>query len=224
MTRGHWSDNFFAVVGALAAAGKTAGYWFLYWLAFLFLVGFVIGVARAEPLAARQYRNDLIREARAVWGLTAPIALFAGQIEQESAWRPNVCSPYACGLTQFTKDTAEWIAGRYGDLSSGDRFNPQWAMRAMVRYDHYLYAMVPAAAEARDRFAFVLSGYNGGLGNLRRDIAICMRTPGCDALRWFGHVELYSNRAAWAFKENRGYPRVILDRRQFTYSHWGPTV
>ena len=174
--------------------------------------------AKAEPKASLPYKRDVIRE-------DAPVAVFAGQIEQESAWREKVCSPFACGLAQFTPATAEWISGAYPkDLSDGDPFNPQWAIRALVRYDRHLYdSALPSALEC-DRFAFTLSGYNGGAGWVVRDRRLCRSAAGCDPSRWFGHVEKYSGRAAWAMKENRGYPKRILYDRQFHYEQWGRTI
>lgn len=175
----------------------------------------------AEPLAARPYRNDLIREARVVWGLTAPIAVFAGQIEQESGWRPNVCSAFACGLTQFTPATAADISRRHG-LGAPDTANPLWAIRALVFYDRDLYAQLSAKTDC-DQWGLSLSAYNGGIGNVRNDMSLC-RGPICRRDAWFNNVDLRSNRSAAAFRENRAYPRRILLERQFTYATWGPTV
>ena len=214
------SDTWFAWLTILGRLAK----WFLLWVAAWFVVGVIIGIAAyAEPLAARQYRNELTREARAVWGLTAPVATMAGQIEQESGWRPDVCSPYACGLTQFTPATATWISGLYSNLAMTDVFNPSWAIRALVRYDHLLHRGFENTATERDRWAFTLSSYNGGAGNLRREIRLCSARVICNPTKW-ANVSAINSRALWAFRENRGYVNTILDRRQFTYSHWGPTV
>ena len=197
-------------------------------LAFLLLIlgSFAGCKAHAEPRASLEYKRDVIREARAVWGLDAPVALFAGQIEQESAWRPKVCSPFACGLAQFTPATADWISGAYPEtLGERQPFNPQWAIRALVTYDRRIHdgSAVPSASEC-DRFGFLLSGYNGGPGWVGRDRRLCGSAPGCESDRWFGHVEKHSGRAVWAMKENREYPRRILFQRQFNYEKWGRTV
>jgi len=207
-----------------AALLRMAGFVAYYVILIALIVWVAVTYARAEPLAARQYRADLTREAHAHWGLDAPIALLAGQVEQESAWRPNVCSPYACGLAQFTSGTATWISARYGNLLGGANvFNPQWALRALVIYDRDLYRARATAATDRDRWAFTLSSYNGGAGNLNREIAKCRALPPCDPSRWEGHVDGQSARADWAYRENRGYPRAIF-RRQLAYTHWGRTV
>ena len=44
------------------------------------------------PTQAERYRALLIREARVVWGMDAPVATFAAQIHQESMWRADAVS------------------------------------------------------------------------------------------------------------------------------------
>lgn len=179
-----------------------------------------VGTARAEiPRAAAQHRHALTANARLVWGLDAPIATFAGQVHQESGWRADARSPYAVGLAQFTPATAEWIGGVYADLGERQPYNPAWSLRALVRFDRFLWERNPAATPC-DRMAFALSAYNGGEGWLRREQA---RTAAAsaDRLRWFGHVERHCARAAWACDENRDYPRRILMTHQRVYGSWG---
>ena len=170
------------------------------------------------PANANRYRQQLTQIAQSILGLDAPLALFAGQIHQESAWRPDVCSKYACGLTQFTADTADWISSEYRDLAANNRMSPKWAITALVRYDDYLFRRADFAASDFDRWAFALAGYNGGWGWIGRDRKICKGVAGCDSTRWFGHVENHTRRAAWAKKENRHYPDVILRRWQPLYA------
>lgn len=180
---------------------------------------FVAEAVKAEPLAARQYRSALTREAHTQWGLDAPIAVIAGQLEQESGWNPNVCSAVACGLAQFTGPTAKDISRQLG--VSADVFNPAWALRAVVAYDQNLYRATEAIDDC-NHWAFTLSAYNGGLGNLRRDIS---RVSDLDRQKvWFGSVGLGSARNATAFAENRAYVLRILGTRQFAYATWGETV
>lgn len=174
------------------------------------------------PERAHQYQRELIRNARYVWGLDAPIAVFAAQIHQESGWRPEVSSKYADGLAQFTPATATWIGGVYSDVGKADPFNPSWALRALVRYDKHLYDRNQAATEC-DRWAFTLSAYNGGNGWVNRDRRLAA-AAGADPMRWWGHVERYSGRAQWAIKENRGYPQRILLVLQPRYLGWGPAI
>jgi soluble lytic murein transglycosylase-like protein len=178
------------------------------------------------PREAVQYRADLTRAARFVWGMSAPVATFAGQVHQESAWKATARSKFAGGLAQFTPDTAEWIGTAYkAELGRADPFNPGWALRALVRYDRHLYERFAFAAVECDRWAFVLAAYNGGPGWIGRDRAMAAQAF-ADPDRWFGHVEHYTARAAWAKEENRAYPRRILLRHQRAYASagWGHAV
>lgn len=192
-----------------------------------FLLGLVLSCslpafAVAEPAASLPFKRAVIREMRWVWGLDAPTAVAAAQINQESRWRPKVCSAYACGLTQFTPATADWIKGAYPSLAGGQVFNPDWAIRALAIYDNHLYKLVKSSVEC-DRWAMTLAAYNGGLGWINRDVALCRRAQGCDPALWWGNVALHSKRASWAFKENRGYPFKILGN-QAQFSTWGRQV
>lgn len=184
----------------------------------------IMQVQGSEPAASRPYQRALLREGRLVFGLGGPMAMFAGQIEQESGWRPDVCSTFACGLAQFTPATAQWISGAYKtELGNADVLNPDWAIRAMLRYDARLFGELSAADDC-ERWAFVLSAYNGGLGWVIRDRRLCAGSVGCDPARWFGQVERTSPRSPTAMKENRGYPQRILKTTQFHYTAWGRVV
>lgn len=176
--------------------------------------------AAAVPAAAHKHRHELTRIARQEWGLDAPVSLFAAQLHQESSWRSEVRSPYAEGLAQFTPATAAWIVSSYPHLGEATPYSPTWSMRAMMRYDlHILSAIHPwnhSSIPACDRWAFTLSGYNGGPGWIARDRSLAA-TAGADPDRWFGHVENHTARAAWARKENRAYPHRILHTLQPLY-------
>jgi membrane-bound lytic murein transglycosylase MltF len=188
----------------------------------LWLALFVSATAcSAVPPQAAKYRLDLIRTAHQVWGYRAPIPAFAAQIHQESAWNPGARSAYAAGLTQFTPETAEWIQKVYGvELGRGGVLNPQWAIRAMVRYDRHLWDTLGAFGAECDRMAATLASYNGGRGWITRDQALA-KAAGADPGRWWENVEKYTARADWARRENRDYPRRILLRHQPIYFVWG---
>lgn len=165
------------------------------------------------PERADHYRRDLTRISQQEIGLAAPVALFAAQIHQESSWRSDAKSPYAEGLTQFTPATAKWISEIYPDLGNATPYSPGWAMRAMVRYDLHILARVKPW-HARDipecdKWAFTLSGYNGGPGWITRDRRQAESAGHCPDV-WWGSVENHSTRSASAFKENRHYPHRIL--------------
>ena len=183
--------------------------------------------ADAVPADAAQYHRTLVRAAHAEWGLDAPLATLAGQVHQESRWRSQARSPAgAQGLAQFMPATADWMAELYpNSLGPAQPYNPGWALRAMVAYDRWLYARNQATSNC-ERWAFVLSAYNGGLGWVNRDRKLAS-AKGADKLAWFDSVERHNaGRSAANFRENRHYPRAILLRWEPMYAAagWGPGV
>lgn len=181
-------------------------------------------LADGLPAAAQRHRADLIRSARAVWGLDAPTATFAAQIHAESLWRADAVSPAGAeGIAQFMPRTADWMAQTWPALVERDPFNPAWGLRALVSYDRYLWQRVQAA-DACERMAMTLSAYNGGLSWVYRDQRLAAYNA-ADSDRWFDHVERFnSGRRASAFRENRAYPRKILLQLEPRYraAGWGP--
>ena len=184
----------------------------------------------AIPRAALQYRGQLIREARAVWGMEAPVAIFAAQIHTESNWRNDVTSfAGAQGLAQFMPSTAAWLPSVAPETGTPAPFNPAWSLRACVTYDKWLYdrlrPMRAASLAVCERMAFTLSGYNGGIGWVGKDRALAART-GRNPDRWFGNVEdVNAGRNKSAIKENRRYVTLIFQRQSaYTAAGWGPGV
>jgi soluble lytic murein transglycosylase-like protein len=186
------------------------------------LLAFAAPLAQAQaPQAAQQYRALLVRTAHMAWGLDAPIAVFAAQVHQESAWRPGAVSHVgAQGLAQFMPATTRWIGGVDPALASRQPYNPGWALRALVTYDLWLFERAPAHYAPRDRMWVALRAYNGGLGHWQREAASTglaqpSRTQvdaACGKAR----------RAPVHCAENLGYPHRILVVIQPRYLTWGP--
>ena len=178
------------------------------------------------PVEAERYRRTLERTANFYWGLDAPVATIAAQIHQESLWRPDARSHVgAQGLAQFMPDTADWFASMYPDaLGENAPFSPGWALRAAVLYDQWLYQRVQAAGDC-DRWAFVLAGYNGGLGWVYRDKRLASAS-GADPLAWSSVAPHNAGRSAANFQQNRHYVAVILQRWEPLYERhgWGSGV
>lgn len=183
-----------------------------------------VSCANAQvPQAAQQYRSGLIRTARSVWGMNAPVAVFAAQIHQESGWQRDAVSRVgAAGLAQFMPGTADWISGTVPDLVANEPFNPAWAMRALVTYDLQLYNAAPTRYEPRDRMWVALRSYNGGLGHWQREAASTgLAQP---TARDVDSACGKARRAAVHCAENLNYPRRILDVLQPRYLHWGAGI
>lgn len=196
-------------------------------------IGLVVGLAlcgqaRAEiPMQAEQYRRDLSRIAQAEWGLEAPIATFAAQVHQESRWKFNATSPAgAQGLGQVMPTTATWLAELFPKaLAKVEPYNPTWSLQALVSYDRWLADRIKARNNC-EQGAMILSAYNGGLGWVIRDRKLAS-AKGADPLTWFGSIERFNaGRSAANFKENRQYPRLILQRweRLYVDAGWGEGV
>lgn len=193
----------------------------------LWLVGGVPAAHGAEsvPRAALEYRSPLIRTARAVWGMDAPVSIFAAQIHTESLWKEDARSPVGAeGLAQFMPKTAAWLPSVAPSLK-GEKpapYNPGWAMRALCEYDLWLWKRIKSAASACDRMAFTLSAYNGGIGWVGKDRALSARV-GRNPNRWFGHVsDVNAGRKVSAFRENRDYVRRIITRQHlYIKAGWG---
>lgn len=191
-------------------------------LVVLVIGGLVALQAHAQvPHAANAYRADLTRVARSVWGLDAPVAVFAAQVHQESAWRPGAVSHVgAAGLAQFMPATSRWIGDIDLELRSNQPFNPAWAMRALVVYDLHLYERTPVRYTPRDRMWVALRAYNGGLGHWQQEArSTGLREPTST------QVDAACGKARRSPKhcaENLGYPHRILVVLQPRYAAWGP--
>lgn len=198
-------------------------FWWILGVWIAAVIGGALNSAFAAP--AHRYQRFLTAEVHRVWGLDGPVALAAAQIDQESKWNPRVCSPYACGLSQFTPSTAEWMGREYpGELGLVDRFNPDWAIRALVLYDWHLREWVTWAESECERWAFTLSAYNGGQKYLIRERLRCAESETCDTSRWFGNVAWHRVRGKGPYRENRAYVRKIMLELQPGYADWGPQV
>lgn len=177
--------------------------------------------ATEPPRASLPWRNELIRTAREVWGLNAPVADFAGQFHQESGWNPDARSAVgAQGMAQFMPATAKWLSQLYPELDGNRPFSPSWAIRALVQYDHQLWKSLTAKDDCQ-RMAFTLSAYNGGQGWVNKDKKLAA-SKGFDASIWFEQVEqVNAGRSTANWHENRHYPKTILYQHASRYLLWG---
>ncbi len=184
-----------------------------------FLIAFIQDASAQIPSDANQHKRHLRQQAHLIWGIDAPVATFAGQIHQESRWRPNAVSRVGAeGLAQFMPATAVWISGIYPDLADNAPTNPTWAIRALLRYDKYLHDRV-AGSTPCERMGFSLAGYNGGLGwvikrKARSDKPLQCFSATCDINPGITPANQ---------RENADYPRRILFQHEPLYvkAGWG---
>jgi soluble lytic murein transglycosylase-like protein len=121
------------------------------------------------PPEAYRYRSTLIREARFVWGLNAPTATFSAQIESESGWQLRARNPSgAAGLGQFLGATARHMSKHYPELGPAAPLNPQWALRALMRYNYANYRLAGNSELTCSQAKRMLASFNAGPGVLKR--------------------------------------------------------
>lgn len=189
------------------------------------VAGFVLGlvfvgvaVAQTIPPQANEYRRDLIRLSRSVWGMDAPVSTLAAQIHQESSWRPAaVSSAGAKGLAQFMPATAAGLARDYADFAQP--FDPRWSMLYQSRYMRRLYEQVAYARDDCERYAFALSSYNGGMKWVQRRQQMSVNPAYC----LYQTCEINPGILASNQRENSEYSKNILLRLTPVYyqAQWG---
>lgn len=206
---------------------KTVRRFVWFWLSVisLMLITLFVGMAQAaeQPSrAALKHKHELIRISREVWGLDAPVALFAAQIHQESLWNTQALSRAgAQGMAQFMPGTATWWC-KINNLSAADcqPNNPAWAMRAMVGYDLFLYKRVLYGPTGYDHFWATLRSYNGGLGHWLREASLAKVKTREEIDAQCGKARRHISHC----KENLGYPKKIMNVWQPIYLGWGRGV
>lgn len=214
--------------------------------AFILLMG---NVARAQDLPpnARQYLPVLRLEQRTWWpSMPMPSAL-AAQVEQETCislkhsrcWSPRAelktAREHGVGLGQITRtarfDALAELRRAYPQALDGwgwenaSLYDPALQLRALVLKNLQGWKTIQGAASDYERLAFTFAAYNGGLGGLSSDRQLCRGTPGCNAARWFAHVERTSLKSKTTasgygksfFEINREYVRNVLELRRPRY-------
>lgn len=213
---------------------------------FLSLTGSLVHAAEL-PAGAIKYIPVLKAEQATWWADMPAPATLAAQVEQETCvslrsarcWSPRAelrtTRERGVGLGQITRTSrfdalAELRAGSGKALDgwawdADSLYDPALQLRALVLKDRQGWQGAQGAATDRDRLAFTYAAYNGGLGGVLSDRRVCSATLGCDAGRWFGHVEHTSLKRKTAaagygqsfFQINRAYVRNVLDVRRPKY-------
>jgi len=176
--------------------------------------------AEAAPDQVARWSNIVSREAQTVYGPDAPVPMFLGQIRQESSGDEKVTAfDGGAGLAQMMPNTIKQLSGLFPELGPANPYDPRWAIRAMVRYDGWIYKRVKGDTDC-DKWAASLKSYNAGLGYAQRAQKISP-SPG----KWFGATEnINVGQSAKNFEYSRQYPRWILYKHQARYSSFGRRV
>lgn len=192
---------------------------FIGFVVILMVLSFAAGYAFGADICTR-YAAMVAREAQAVNGINAPVPMYLGQMRQESSCRADVTAwDNGRGLAQFMDGTAKQVSALYPELGPPDPYNPRWAIRALVRYDNWIYGRVKGR-DTCHRWAAALKGYNAGPGYVQQAQA---KSP--DPLTWFGVTEFIPTRQSKEnFEYSRTYPHKILFKHQPLYAGLGATV
>lgn len=208
-------------------------------------------MAQAVPDNAKKYLPTLKLQVESIWPAMEKPQFFAGQIEQETCislkskgcWNPNTelktSREYGFGLGQITIaydakgkerfNNFKILTGKYKQLTAwkyADRFNPSYQVDALLLLDKESYNGASKLTTSEpDRYSFMFSAYNGGLGGLIQDRKLCMQFKGCDPSKWYGNVANHSFKSKTkikgygqsAFDINRGYVSNIEQVRSLKY-------
>lgn len=196
------------------------------------------------PANAYTYLPLLIKVQASVWpDIPGPVGWTAAQVHKESCitakhskcWNPRAelktKREFGFGFGQITIAYREDGTERFNVFKElkrldpvlrtwewDDRYNPEMQLRALLVKNKIGYYAITGATSRIDHLAFSLAGYNGGLSGVLSDRRLCKAARACDHNKWFGNVELHSNksRKPWqgygqsAFDINRAYPRAII--------------
>ena len=205
------------------------------------------------PAGAKVYAPLLVEKQMLIWPKAPEPWTLAGLVEQESCislthsrcWNPRAelrtSREYGFGFGQITvayNPDGSVRFNKFEELRSAhdslrgwtwaERYDPGYQLTAIVEMTLGLWRRLAAdpGASTTDHWAFVLSGYNGGVAGVLQDRRLCANTSGCDPSRWFGHVERTSLKSktpqpayggrSW-FEINRGHVRNVLTIRRDKY-------
>ncbi|WP_395406321.1 hypothetical protein ACHMW6_06515 [Pseudoduganella sp. UC29_106] len=199
------------------------------------------------PPGALKYGTVLKAEQMRYWPGHPDPAILGALVEQESCvslkssrcWNPaaklKTDREEGAGMGQVTRayradgslrfDTLADLSKRYAPLADWSWGNvyqrPDLQLRAVVllsKESAMPFRAAPAMLEFGD------AGYNGGIGGVQKERRACQMTRGCDAGRWFGHVEahclksrqpLYGSRSACDI--NREHVTNVIQVRRSKY-------
>ena len=111
---------------------------------------------------------------------------------------------------------------------SNVRDRPDLQIRMIVLMVRDSYLRLSDVRDVDARLHMVDASYNGGMSGLQRERRVCSLTKGCDAGKWFGHVEhhcqksrkiLYGNRSACDI--NRRHVQDVFSYRLPKYQRLG---
>jgi len=201
-------------------------HWFVLSGLLLWVIGIILMVCMGFANAftgnekISRWAPDVKREAQFIYGINAPVAMFLGQIKQESGGDEKVtASDGGMGLTQFMKGTVEQVVRSYPELGPASPYSPVWAIRAQIRFMDWNRKRVKGV-NVCEQFGAALKAYNAGLGYPQR-AQKKSETPDI----WFGKTEYINpGQSPKNFVYSQKYPRWILFKYQPQFAIFGGVI
>jgi membrane-bound lytic murein transglycosylase MltF len=202
------------------------------YLVFLITLLFSLQLLAAWP----EYRDLYFKWQLSLWPDLNPPTLIASLIYQESQWKPKAelktDREYGIGLSQITIAYTSTGAIRFDNFTEArkkyaelkdwkyeDRFDAEKHIIYAIKEIQWLYIKFNKPEyDNVTRYALSLASYNGGLGGILKEVAMCKSDPECDSTYWFCNIANKSMRSKVPVKGysksfwqiNREYPIRIM--------------
>lgn len=222
------------------------------WLASFIIMNLAVAQSVHTYIPERAYRHlPTVYEEALRFTPEIPVGYYGGLIEHEAClslthgrcWSPSsefkTSREQGVGLGMITRawdkkgglrfDSLQEMRNRYRthlrDLSWNTiKQRPDLQIRAIVLMSMENWNALYSIEDPFERLAMSDAAYNGGLGGVRNDRRLCGLKKGCDPQKWFGHVELTSNKSRSnlygqrsAFDINRHHVSDVLKTRKPKY-------
>lgn len=198
----------------------------------------------AVPVKFLEKYPILVEVIDSTWDSNEMPSAIAALIEQETCITPRhrfcwseraefkTSREYGFGLGQLTVtqkfnkfEEMKHRDPRLRDWLWEDRYNVENQMISIVVMMKRKAGLFSQAETIEDKYAFIASAYNCGVGGIYQDQRVCRSTPGCKQWRWFNHVENTSLKAKVAmngysksfFQTNREHARNVVLVRSVKY-------
>lgn len=154
-------------------------------------------------------------------------SFLAAMVQAESNWNPNAqlknAREFGTSFGQFTTAYNKDGSVRFdawGDAKRAhpelrgwtNRFDPQYNLKAVVLTNRAICKRTATmAATADDALRMCVSAHNGGLGSVMQDRTKCRMTPGCNPMKWEGHVAVTSYKSNTPSQYGRSFLKINRD-------------
>lgn len=160
-------------------------------------------------------------------------------LKHKKCWSPTAelktDREYGFGLGQITVTSkfdnfkeAKKLHPSMKDWEWENRYNAEYQLRTLVLMNRFSFNKLGWADSPKEQMALTFAAYNGGLGGVLSDRAVCRGTPDCNVSKWFGNIEHTSRKSKVSakgyglsfFEINRMYVKHIMGAYRERYLHY----